>query len=133
MAGFEPTGNGDRFFHCHADSARGRSAAVRALAFSVLILLAGCSSLGVDTSSTRTFNAPMARVKPAMISTLAGMGMRIASLEVRGGREVLKARKADKSVEIEFERLGPAATRVRVTGGNQAAVLRETGKRLGDA
>ena len=106
---------------------------MRALAFSVLVLLAGCASLGVDAPGTRTFNAPMARVKPAVISSLAGMGMRIASLEVRGGREVLKARKADKSVEIEFERLGPTSTRVRVSGSDQAAVLRETGKRLGDA
>jgi hypothetical protein len=106
---------------------------VRALAIFALILLAGCASLGVDAPGTRTFNAPMTRVKPAVISSLAGMGMRISSLEVRRGREILKARKADKSVEVEFERLGPAATRVRVTGSNQAAVLRETGKLLGDA
>jgi hypothetical protein len=106
---------------------------VRALAFLALILLAGCTSLGTATPAYRTFNAPMARVKPAVISSLAGMGMRISSLEVRGGREILKARKADKSVEIEFERLGPASTRVRVTGSDQAAVLRETGKLLGDA
>ena len=106
---------------------------MRALAFFALILLAGCTSLGIETSSTRTFNAPMARVKPAVISSLAGMGMRIESLEVRGGREILKARKANKSVEIELERLGRAATRMRVTGSNQAAILRETGKLLGDA
>ena len=60
------------------------------------------------------------------------MGMPISAIEMRGGNEVLKARKADKSVEIEFERLSATSTRVRVTGSDETAgqVMRETEKRL---
>jgi hypothetical protein len=106
------------------------------LAFSlVLSLAAGCSSLPPSfpgSDLTKTFELPIARVKPAFVSTLAQMGMPISAIETRGNNEVLKARKADKSVEIEFERLGPASTRVRVTGSGETAgqVMRETEKRL---
>src|SRR5258706_9244906 len=93
----------------------------------IVIVLTGCASL--LGGSVRTFDAPVARVKPAMISTLASMGMMISSIERRGEREVLKARKADRSVEVEFERLGPASTRVRVTGSDAAGqIMRETEK-----
>ena len=106
------------------------------LAFS---LIAGCASFGgtaphfLAGGASRTFEVPIARVKPAFVSTLSQMGMTISAIEKRGGNEVVKARKTDRSVEIEFERLGPASTRVRVTGSSDAAsrVMRETEKRLG--
>ena len=79
-----------------------------------LALIAGCASLGGTEPSTRQFNAPLARVKPAFISTLASMGMAISALEVHGTREVLKARKAGSEVEIELEPVGKTATRARV-------------------
>ena len=85
-----------------------------------LFLTAGCSSFdlsrpfGQAAGTTRTFNTPIARVKPAFVSTLSQMGMSISSIETRGGHEVLKARKAGSSAEVEFERLGPTSTRVRV-------------------
>jgi hypothetical protein len=106
----------------------------------VLTLVAGCASLGGTTPSTRQFNAPMARVKPAFISTLASMGMAISALEVRGGREVLKARKAGSEVEIELESVSRSATRARVSarsGGllyDEAAasrIMRQAEKLLG--
>jgi len=86
----------------------------------VLCLIAGCASLdgtgpsSGTTGAVRTFNAPIGRVKPAVVSTIAQMGMSISAIETRGGREILKARKAGSSVEVEFERLGPASTRMRV-------------------
>jgi hypothetical protein len=43
----------------------------------------------------------------------------------------VKAKKAGKSVEIEFERLSATATRVRVSGSDEAQIMRETEKRLG--
>jgi len=115
---------------------------VRAFAFLALILVAGCSSLGIDTPGTRTFNAPMARVKPAMVSALARMGMTISSLELRGGREILKARKAGSQVEIELEAVTRTSTRARIaanTGGlfcdkaATARIIQQTEKFLGDA
>lgn len=87
----------------------------RALALLALTLAAGCASLsGTTAPSSQQFAAPMARVKPAFVSTLASMGMMISSLEVRGGHEIIKARKAGSEVEIDLEPVGRAATRARV-------------------
>jgi hypothetical protein len=61
------------------------------------------------------------------------MGMSVAAVEMRGKNEVLKARRSDKSVEIEFERLGATSTRVRVSGSDQARIMSETEKRLAAA
>ena len=101
----------------------------------VLSLVAGCASFAPGfpgSGLTRTFEAPIARVKPAFVSTLAQLGLPVSAIETRGGNEVLKAGKADKSVEIEFERLSATSTRVRVTGSSDTAgqVMRETERRL---
>jgi len=86
----------------------------RALALLALALAAGCASIGGTSPSTRQFAAPMARVKPAFVSTLASMGMMVSSLEVRGGHEIIKARKAGSEVEIDLEPVGRTATRARI-------------------
>ena len=105
----------------------------------VLGLGSGCSTIEstwksmTGSSVEKTFNAPIARVKPAFVSTLNQMGMPIAAIEVRGKNEVVKAKKADRSVEIEFERLTASTTRVRVNGSDEATagqVMRDTEKRL---
>ena len=99
----------------------GYSAAMKLASLLVaLLLVSGCASLDVQrpfdgpSGASRTFNAPIAKVKPAVVSTVAQMGMAVSSIETRGGNEILKARKAGSSVEVEFERLGPASTRIRV-------------------
>lgn len=111
---------------------------LRVAAIAALAAIAGCAALE-DTwqrvsgaSTERTFQMPVARVKPAFVSTLAQMGMPISAMQIRGGNEVVKAGKADRSVEIEFERLNANATRVRVTGSGDAPeqILREAEKRL---
>jgi|CXWL01.1.fsa_nt_gi hypothetical protein len=85
-----------------------------------LLFIAGCSTLEVPrpfsgpSGASRTFSAPIAKVRPAVVSTVAQLGMAMSSIETRGGNELLKARKAGGSVEVEFERLGPASTRIRV-------------------
>ncbi|MNC90857.1 hypothetical protein D3C83_70100 [compost metagenome] len=58
------------------------------------------------------------------------MGMPISEIAVRGKNEVIKSRKADKSVEIEIERVSATSTRVRVSGSDQARIMSETEKRL---
>ncbi len=104
-----------------------------------LALLPGCASIesawksATGASVEKTFNAPVARVKPAVISTLSQMGLPIAAMEVHGKSEVVKARKADKSVAVEIERLNASSTRVRVSGSDEAIagqVMRETERRL---
>ena len=85
----------------------------------VLSLAAGCATLERITPAamepaTRTFAAPMARVKPAFVSTLASMGMSISGLDVRSGKEILRARSSSREVEIELEAVSRSATRARV-------------------
>ena len=88
----------------------------------VVALLAGCASIGGTAPSSRQFDAPMSRVKPAFISTLSGMGMMITSLETRGGREVLKAKKAGSEVEVELQAVSRSATRASV-GARSGGIL----------
>ena len=83
-----------------------------------LALVAGCALLPGAAPSYRTFDAPMTRVKPAMISTLATLGIRIVSLEVRGGHEIIRAKRPGGEVEIELERVNRSATRVRVAASS---------------
>jgi hypothetical protein len=84
----------------------------------IAAVIAGCTSIGGTSigmaPSTRQFDAPMSRVKPAFISTLSGMGMMITSLESRGGREIVKARKSGSEVEIELEAVSRSTTRAQV-------------------
>jgi hypothetical protein len=104
----------------------------------LFVLAAGCSTTGGGFSLpgslgggvSKTFNLPVARVKPAFLGTVVQMGMSVAAVEMRGKNEVLKARRSDKSVEIEFERLSATSTRVRVSGSDQARIMSETEKRL---
>ncbi len=98
-----------------------------------LALVAGCGSFpGLPGSGlSKTFELPIARIKPAFVATLTQRGMPISAIETRGRNEVIKSRKADKSVEIEFERLTATSTRVRVSGSDEAQIMRETDKRLG--
>lgn len=105
-----------------------------------LLLAAGCASIEsvwqsvTGASVEKTFNVPIARVKPAFVSTLNQMGMPIAAIEVRGKSEVVKAKRGEKSVEVEIERLSASSTRVRVSGSDDATtgqVMRDTEKRLG--
>jgi len=86
-----------------------------------MFVMAGCSTFdgtpapfGGSSGAARTFSAPISKVKPAVVSTVAQLGMSVASIETRGGHELLKARKTGSSVEVEFERLGPSSTRIRV-------------------
>ena len=129
---------------------------VRIAALAFVALAAGCATferavqhIGDSGSwnrmtgiTERTFDAPITRVKPAVIATLSGMGMRISSLEVRGGREVIKAQKAGSEVEVALENVKPAHTRARIaanTGGlfydgaAAAKIAAQTEKRLGGA
>ena len=105
-----------------------------------LAFLPGCASIEsawksvTSASVEKTFNMPIARVKPAFVSTLNQMGLPIAAIEVRGKSEVVKAKRGERSVEVEIERLSASSTRVRVNGSDDATagrVMRDTEKRLG--
>ena len=104
------------------------------LAFSVLI--AGCDSLPtnmIGLGENRTFEQPIARVRPAFISTLAQMSLPVIAIENRGGNEVIKAGRGDRNVAIELERLSAVSTRVRINGSGDLPVqiMRESASRIG--
>ena len=94
------------------------------LAVVAAICLAGCGTpgggnsggglLGSAPAASRTLEAPVARVKPAVVSTLASMGMMITALESRGDTETIRAKKGSSGVRIELNGLGRAGTRMRV-------------------
>lgn len=96
----------------------------------------GSGAFGGNAAGTRTFDAPMARVKPAVVSTLASMGMRITSLDAQGARETIRAKKGASGVQIELESIGRASTRMRVAadgGPDESAgpkILEQTAKLL---
>jgi len=98
-----------------------------------MAVAAGCASFSGFSPGSRQFDAPIARVRPAFVATLAQMGMPITAIENRGAGEVLKSRKSGQSVEIELERLSATSTRVRVNGTGElpAQIMRETEKRIG--
>lgn len=101
---------------------------MRALPVLALALAAGCASFdgaapqtgdpaishSITGIASRTFDAPMARIKPVVIATLVGMGMRIAALEVKSGREFIRAKRSVDDVEIELEPVSAMSTRLRV-------------------
>lgn len=107
-------------------------------AFSLILsLVAGCASFAPGfpgSGLTRTFEAPITRVKPAFVTTLSQMGMQISAIELRGKNEVLRARKGDRSADIELERQNANSTRVHAKASDDATasqIMRETEKRLG--
>jgi len=117
---------------------------LRCILLAVLLAVSGCATVerALPQSQSRTYAAPMARVKPAMVSALASLGLRMTALETRGGREILKARKPGTAVEIELESVNRASTRARVSAKSggllndddlAARITREAGRILGEA
>lgn len=93
-------------------------------------LLAGCDPVsltvfGVGTAAGvqhtltgiayRTFSAPLPRVRSAVKSALQHMEIKIDSTEKIENGERIKARAADRDIEIELESLSPKTTRMRST------------------
>lgn len=105
-----------------------RHIAVCALAASAL-LLSGCetvaiTALGVGASAGvshtagsigyRTFTSPSAQVRKASLLALGKMEITVDGIEPREqGGELIRARSADRSIEIELESMSKATTHMR--------------------
>lgn len=102
--------------------------AIFAAPLAAVILLAGCEPLsltafGVGTSAAvthtlggityRTFTAPLPRVRGAATTALNRMGIKIASTSKIESGELIKAKAADREIEVELESLSPNTTRMR--------------------
>jgi len=94
------------------------------------LLVAGCEPLaiallggGVSTVlrynlegvAARTFTAPAASVKSASLAALERMGLGLAGTESLEASELIRARSANRDIEIELEPITEQLTRMRIT------------------
>lgn len=100
-------------------------------------LLGGCetiaiTALGVGASAGvmhtassiqyRTFTATPSRVKRAVLAALDRMDIEVESEVERGGIEVITATGANRSIELELERMSRATTQLRAVAKHNAFV-----------
>lgn len=94
------------------------------------LLVAGCEPVaiallggGVSTVlrynlegvAARTFTAPAASVKRASLAALSRMGLGLAGTESLEASELIRARSANRDIEIELEPITEQLTRMRIT------------------
>jgi hypothetical protein len=109
------------------------ASARRLLIFLLPIALGGCDPVsltvfGVGTAAGvqhtlsgiayKTFTAPLPRMRTAVKSALDQMDIRIGATEKMPNGERLKARAADRDIEIELEALTSRTTRMRSVARN---------------
>jgi hypothetical protein len=125
----------------------------RVMAGLLVFSLAGCQSLalsvfGVGASASvtqrlngyayRTFTAPSASVKQAALTALDRMGIPCSGMKREGSEEIIRAKAADRDIEINLETLSPKATRMRavartgvlVDGATAQEIVLQTEKAL---
>jgi hypothetical protein len=74
----------------------------------------------------RTFAAPQPKVRKSTVAALGRMQIRIVESTQDGNREVVKARAADRDIEIEIESLTPNTTRLTVTATKDGGLIRDS-------
>lgn len=115
------------------------STAPRFLAIiAVSILLAGCEPLSLTMLSVgagtgighqlggiayKTFTEPAPRVKRATLAALKRMAIKVDSVEKIDNGEMIKAKAADRNIEIEIESLTPNTTRMRSVARRDSAII----------
>ncbi len=73
----------------------------------------------------KTFAAPQPKVRRSTVAALGRMQIRIVESKQDGGTEVIKARAADRDIEVEIEALTPNTTRVAVTAIKDGGLIRD--------
>jgi hypothetical protein len=71
----------------------------------------------------RTFTEPEAKVKKATLVALKKMAIKYESTEKIDNGELIKARAADRAIEIELEALTPNTTRMRTVARKDGGIL----------
>jgi lipoprotein-anchoring transpeptidase ErfK/SrfK len=69
----------------------------------------------VNGTSARTFTAPEAKVKAASLAALGRMGAAVESIDRVENGELIRARSADRSIEVEIEPMSRTTTHVRAS------------------
>ena len=83
----------------------------------IAILGAGASTAlryNIDGVAARTFTAPADVVKGASLAALERMGLTVDGTDALDTSELIRARSANRDIEIEVEPITKQATRVRI-------------------
>jgi hypothetical protein len=73
----------------------------------------------------KTFAAPQPKVRRSTVAALGRMQIRIVEAKQDGSTEVIKARAADRAIEVEIEALTPNTTRLSVTAKKDGGLIRD--------
>lgn len=71
----------------------------------------------------KTFTEPQARVKNATLAALKRMQIKVDSIEKIDNGEAIKAKAADRNIDIELEALTPTTTRIRAVARKEGGIL----------
>jgi hypothetical protein len=71
----------------------------------------------------KTFAEPQAKVKKATFAALKRMAIKVDEVVKIDNGEMIKARAADRHIEIELESLTPATTRMRAVARKDGGVI----------
>jgi citrate lyase gamma subunit len=106
------------------------------LAMAVL-LTSGCAAVGLTALGVgaavgvnhtlngivyKTFSEPLPKVKRATLTALKQMEIPVEAVEKTKLGELIKARAANRAIEVEFEALTPKTTRMRVVADSEGLV-----------
>ena len=95
-------------------------------------LTAGGVGLGTAVSHTlggivyKTFAAPQTKVRRSTVAALGRMQIKVVDTKVQGSTETIRARAADRDIEIEIESLTPNTTRLTVTAKKDGGLIRDS-------
>ena len=73
----------------------------------------------------KTFAAPQTKVRRSTVAALAHMQIKVVETSKDGTTEVIKARAADRDIEVEIEALTPNTTRLSVTAIKDGGIIRD--------
>lgn len=113
---------------------------VAALVAGAFVSLSGCAAValtavgvGMATGVShtlggivyKTFAASQTKVHRSTVTALSRMQIKIVETTKDGATELIKARAADRNIEVEIEALTPNATRLSVTAVKDGGVIRD--------
>ena len=73
----------------------------------------------------KTFATPQAQVKRATLGALSRMQIKVVDSKRNGSTETIRAKAADRDIDIELEALTPGTTRMVVTAKKDGGILRD--------
>jgi len=110
------------------------------LALALSLALSGCAAVALTAAGVgmatgvshtlggivyKTFAAPQPKVRRSTVAALGRMQIRIVEAKRDGSTEVIKARAADRDIDVEIEALTPNTTRLSVTAVKNGGLIRD--------